>query len=443
MYIRRVVVANIKGFGEASFDFAPTGRHKGWAVVTGDNGSGKSALLRAISIALLGPEQIRGLVPDFSGWVTEGSDVGSISVEILPNHNVDKTSKGGYPTKTTFWAEVELRRASNGVTTIEPTDVFRSKRKGAVNGPWEPGTQGWCALAYGPFRRLYGSSPDAQRLMVIPGRIPQFTTLFREDATLAEGEEWLKTLHHRSLEGKDSDQTVLTDLRALLGDNFLQHGFYISEISSEGVWLQDRLGRKIALADMSEGYRSALAMVIDIFRHLSIIYGAGILRRRSQADTETESVEQRLIEGPEYYVQSTGLVMIDEVDAHLHPAWQRTIGFWLKEHFPNVQFIVTSHSPLVAQAADNGRIYRVFAPDSDREPFQLDERSYEEVVRGRADEVLLSDAFGLAHTRSPLSVNARRRFAQLAAKSNQAELTDVERKEWRQLRLFVSDPVEV
>ena len=54
-------------------------------------------------------------------------------------------------------------------------------------------------------------------------------------------------------------------------------------------------------------------------------------------------------------VTHRGVVLIDEVDVHLHVSWQRSIGFWLKKHFPNVQFIVTTHSPFVCQAADPGR----------------------------------------------------------------------------------------
>ena len=45
-------------------------------------------------------------------------------------------------------------------------------------------------------------------------------------------------------------------------------------------------------------------------------------------------------------------MLIDEIDAHLHIAWQKRIGFWLKEHFPNIQFIVMTHSPFVCQAAN-------------------------------------------------------------------------------------------
>jgi predicted ATPase len=47
----------------------------------------------------------------------------------------------------------------------------------------------------------------------------------------------------------------------------------------------------------------------------------------------------------------SGVELIDEVDAHLHPEWQREVGFWLKRHFPKIQFLVTTHSPSICQAA--------------------------------------------------------------------------------------------
>jgi hypothetical protein len=52
-----------------------------------------------------------------------------------------------------------------------------------------------------------------------------------------------------------------------------------------------------------------------------------------------------------------GVVLIDEVDAHLHPRWQREIGFRLCKAFPEIQFIVTSHSPFVAQAASENGLF--------------------------------------------------------------------------------------
>ena len=425
MYLNRVSLRNIKGFAEADLDFAGTdGEHPGWAVITGDNGSGKTAYLRAIALALLGPSQSRGLVPDLRGWVSAGEAHGTVSVEVTPHHEVDRTAKGGSPVQSTFWAEIEVTRET-GSWEVRHTDVFRNKRKGATNGPWSETTNGWFTLGYGPFRRMYGSSPDAQRLMVIPGRIPHFATLFKEDATLGEGEEWAKQLAYKKLEERQEEADALSNLIALMSDDFLRQGVTIESVNSEGIWLRDALDRLINLSDMSEGYRSALAMLIDIFRHMTSVYGSkGLVEERNGKQC----------------VVKPGVVLIDEIDAHLHPAWQRQIGFWLKEHFPEVQFIVTTHSPMVCQAADRGRIYHIPSPQEEMGPFQLSEKEYEQVIAGRPDEILLSAAFAMEHTRSPRATAARKRRAQLQARRAAAgSLTDAEAEEFSSLALFAPD----
>ncbi|MFF8313201.1 AAA family ATPase [Streptomyces lydicus] len=424
MYIKRVVLKNVKSFDDADLEFCEDGdTYPGWCVITGDNGSGKTAFLKSIALAILGPGDSRALIQDLRGWVTEGKEAGSISVEVKPNHEYDKSAKGGFPVQSTFWAEVEFTE-TNGTWALEPADIFRNKKKSAVNGPWATGTAGWFTLGYGPFRRLYGSSPEAQRLMVIPGRIPKFATLFKEDATLGECEQWVKQLNYKKLESKESESLALENLLQLIGDDFLREGVSVSGVDSDGIWIDDAAGRRMPLSDMSEGYRSALAMLIDIFRHMVDVYGPADL------------VESRESDGS-YFVNRPGVVVIDEVDSHLHPAWQREIGFWLKRHFPLVQFIVTTHSPLVCQAADHGRIYHVPQPGQG-EPFMLAHEDYEKVIAGKPEEILLSPAFGMRNTRSPLAVEARRRRARLKAKEmSGAPLASEEAAELEQLKIFV------
>ena len=94
----------------------------------------------------------------------------------------------------------------------------------------------------------------------------------------------------------------------------------------------------------------------------------------------------------------SGIVLIDEIDLHLHPAWQRMVLPTLSKAFPNLQFIVTSHSPLVASAARAKNIFVTdTAPDGTATIKQIEERSF---GRG-ADQLLLSSYFGLNTARSP------------------------------------------
>ncbi len=91
------------------------------------------------------------------------------------------------------------------------------------------------------------------------------------------------------------------------------------------------------------------------------------------------------------------IVLIDEIDLHLHPKWQRQIMSYLTERFPNTQFIATAHSPLIVQSAVDANI-AVLRREGDHVVIDNNPAS----VQGwRIDQVLTSDLFGLASARLP------------------------------------------
>lgn len=429
MYIERVVLKDVKGFRELDFDFArPDGSFAGWTVLTGDNGSGKTALLKAIALAVVGPEIGRALLPSLRGWVRDGAAFGEIAVQIVPSDK-DQFSAGRRPERF-FWSELELTKNGGPEISLRPGSRRRGKQRGPINGPWAENTAGWFIAGYGPFRRLYGASPEAQRIMSGPSRVARFATMFKEDATLLECELWLRDLNYKALENKDRpERKTLDQVLSLLNDDFLPNGIRVHEVNSDGLWLIDSRGAIVPLEDMSDGYRAALALMIDILRHLHAVFpGLPLVERLREPLPFPHSVGE-FAEGNKerVLVPHAGVVLIDEVDAHLHPEWQRRIGFWLRERFPRIQFIVTSHSPLVAQAADVDGIYHLPAPGSQGgSPRRLGRDEYWRIVSSRPDTILLSEAFGLTQTRSDFAVEARRGFARLKAKMNQRSLTQEE-----------------
>ena len=200
----------------------------------------------------------------------------------------------------------------------------------------------------------------------------------------------------------------------------------IDRVDSDGLWLRDRNGLQLAWSEMSDGYRSALALLADILRHLVKAYGFEGLAERDAAG------KLRIVR--------SGVVMIDEIDAHLHPEWQREIGFWLKAHFPNIQFLVTTHSPIICQAADPNGLFVLPEPGSSQEPRALSHDEYQRIIASRPDTILLTPAFGLQNTRSPRAVQARADYSKLAAKRNAgATLLANEIETLQQLKLFVTD----
>lgn len=174
---------------------------------------------------------------------------------------------------------------------------------------------------------------------------------------------------------------------------------------------------------MSDGYRASLALVADILRHLINAHGVDQFREDSQAGT--------------VQVDASGVVLIDEIDAHLHPSWQRQIGFWLKKRFPNIQFLVTTHSPLICQAADPNGIFHLPAPGSEEGPRALSTGEYEKVISSRPDTILLSPAFGLPEAPDLRRWSKAGRLSRLESKRRAGvPLTPDEKKRSEQLQLF-------
>ena len=258
-------------------------------------------------------------------------------------------------------------------------------------------------------------------MMSTRGKVARFATLFREDATLAESDLWLKELKYRELEKKEDAGYILEVVLKVLNDGFFPNGITVDRVDSEGLWLKQPDGNSLDLHDMSDGFRSAAALVMDLLRHLVDIYGVEGL---------TDDVGA---------VRHAGVVLIDEIDAHLHPEWQRVAGGWFKRLFPRIQFIVTTHSPLICQAADEGGIFHLPAPGTGQKPFQIADEDYRKIIAGKAESILLSPAFGLEHTRSPTAVESRREYSRLEAKKRGIGLTGNEQKKQMELALYVRE----
>jgi len=257
----------------------------------------------------------------------------------------------------------------------------------------------------------------------------RFVTMFQEAASLFEVDQWLRNLSHKKLEGKTAESDQLDLLLEILRDDLMPNQITVDRVDSDGLWLKDRNGLQLAWSEMSDGYRAALALLADILRHLISAYGVDGLAERG--------------EDGKLRITRSGVVLIDEIDAHLHPEWQREIGFWLKRHFPKIQFLVTTHSPIICQAADKNGLFVLAEPGSDAKPRQLTRDEYNKVIASRPDTILLSPAFGLQNTRSPRAVEGRAEFAKLQAKKRGGgSLTAEEKARLPQLEMFAETDEE-
>jgi hypothetical protein len=131
-------------------------------------------------------------------------------------------------------------------------------------------------------------------------------------------------------------------------------------------------GLKTPFSALSDGYKAFLGWTTDLLGHLC----------------EVAPPDLALRDVP-------GLVLVDEIDLHLHPEWQRSVVPALAQAFPRLQFVMTSHSPLVASTVGRENVFVTDEENGSAIIKQLDERIY-----GRsAEALLLSSYFGLSSTR--------------------------------------------
>jgi energy-coupling factor transporter ATP-binding protein EcfA2 len=205
MYLGKVILKNIRGFTELAFDLArPDGTYGGWTVFTGDNGSGKSTLLKAIALGLVGKDAARALQPSFRGWIRDGGDgEASIQLEIIRSSEDDALATGGRAPSASrsFPAKLVLKNGGREVTlhSAIPDEKQNQKNDSTPERTiWASDAKGWFSCGYGPFRRVFGASPEAARQMVAPST-ERFVTMFQEAASLAEVDQWLRNLNHKAL----------------------------------------------------------------------------------------------------------------------------------------------------------------------------------------------------------------------------------------------------
>lgn len=408
MYIDKVRLTNIRGFRDLEFSFdRGNGTYAGWTVLTGDNGSGKSTVLKCIALLTVSARTRFLLESKFNSYIKKSQLTGKVDL---------------YPTKTVLShvQKIQLIAYTNNDISVSRDPPYKNEDINSNAVPF--------ACGYGPFRRISGHSEDASRLMELP-QTSCFATMFSESASLAEADSWLRNLKYKKLEGNRQATETLNVVLDLINDEFLPNQISVDRVDSDGLWLKDREGNKLSWSDMSDGYRAALALLTDILRHMINAHG-------------TDDLTGRDADGC-LFLKPSGVVLIDEIDAHLHPEWQREIGFWLKKRFPNIQFIVTSHSPLICQAADPNGLFVLPEPGSDEPARALTPEEYQEVITSKSDTILRSSAFGLRNTRSDMVVEKRAHYSRLQSRLRQlGSLPEPEQQELVELSRYINPDEE-
>lgn len=319
MKITRLLLKNIRCFDtlELKFDGAS-------ALILGDNGDGKSTVLRSLAMGVCDQSSAAALFRELPGeFVREGTK-GDAYIQ------VDLAANGGwrYRIRTTFIALEAFER-------IEQTH-FRAKGSGSFR-PVQQDDFPWSAIfasGYGPGIRTYGNADYSYYLPV-----DAVYSLFRYDAALQSPELVIRRLvddagtrniRHRR-------RTLLTLQRALRDILNLEYARDV-ELTRRGIFITGPWGRR-ELATLGDGYRATTTWTLDLISWW-LLYDDEPAHEFSASDL-------------------VGTVIIDELEQHLHPRWQRMILTQLRTLFPNIQFIVATHSPLLASSCPDVIVYRL------------------------------------------------------------------------------------
>lgn len=419
MYISSARIINIRSIERFSLRFKST-EYAGWHVIIGDNGAGKSTLVRSLALALAGPTEAVALRQNWSEWLRKGESKGSVNLNIDYDKNLDKR-KGKGKSVTNYFIQATINFKQSESRNVSIVEMHAPERKGVdpKNYLWGDGL-GWFCASYGPYRRFSGGNKDYEKLFYTNPKLAPHLSVFGEDVALTECLNWLQTLHIKVLESKLDDQFLTNLIYFINNSGLLPHGAILEKITSDSVIFVDGNGFEITVDQLSDGYRSILSMTFELIRQLVKAYGVNNIFNQIQQG--------------EMCIDLPGVVLIDEIDAHLHPTWQKQVGQWFVKYFPHIQFIVTTHSPLVCRACEQGTIWRLSTPGSGNESGKITGIERDRLIYGNVLDAYGTDVFGENISISETSNNMLARMSALNIKSITGSISVHEEKELQSLK---------
>ena len=342
LYITRVEIENIRCFGQVQVNFR-SGKGASASLITtilGNNGTGKSTLLRCLALGLCSESDAVSLMKRLPGnMIREGHDEGTIKIELRSMTTRQKCSLTTIIRKHSETEQEIVRQFSRGSFSWQ--DIF--------------------ICGYGPHRHATADASFKEY-----SRQRSVRTLFDDSAVLQNPELTLLR----------QPKSVQTTLKTILYDTLMLDQYDPNDESgAKRVLIRGPWGR-FPIEVLGHGYKSMAQWILDLL--------AWSIASDRLDDSKTLS----------------GVVLIDEVEQHLHPEWQRHILGVLSRQFPRIQFIVTTHSPLIVSGRPVDQVCR-FVDDGDGHITTAD--LDDDTTFGRADQILTGKGFGLRSTLDELT----------------------------------------
>jgi energy-coupling factor transporter ATP-binding protein EcfA2 len=348
MFLNHITLENVRSIERLHLSLEQDSAPRKWTFLLGENGTGKTTLLRAVALILAGSDALPDLLGDPRDWVRAGTREARISAGLVTAAGEART------VEMVIGAEDSIREvyARNGALLEQLDSALRHS------------TRNYFTVGYGVSRRPSEgekSSPQPQEFFRSV-RAQSVATLFSSNASLTSLETWAMDLDYRR---PDGFAVVRDAIGALLP------GIAFAGIDRERRQLLFTTpDGKIPYRLLSEGYQNVAAWTGDLLYQITNVF-----------DDYPDPFRAR------------GLLLVDEIDLHLHPVWQRELVSFIQARFPQFQVVATTHSPLTVHQAGEGELFFLRRPGP-REPAVL--HAYEGAPRDlMLHQLLTSPVFGL------------------------------------------------
>ncbi len=377
LYIREISLENVRCFGKKRTVHFTNANQKTsqWNLIIGPNGSGKTTLLKSIILATISNRRFFKEIdlPYFQRGPKQIAEIGFK----LGNSWIEKNSKIFDEAEPNHYLEEWNIKSSGPQYYLDHLNVF----------------------GYGA-ARLIGTTSLSKESSDFGAH-----NLFDDSEPLINAEEWLVQQEYLTLKEKGKSNKSTKDnyekVKSIL-IKLLRKEISDIEIRTEKnvpkAFFKTKFGW-VKLHELSLGYKSLIAWMVDLASRLMEAY----------PDSE-------------HPLEEPAIVLVDEVDLHLHPKLQRELISFLTQTFKGTQFIASAHSPLIVQAMPQANIILL---DIVKNNVRVTQNPVD-IHKWRVDQILVSDLFKV---NSPYSKETDKLLERRRKILSQSEISDEDQQE--------------
>ncbi len=362
LYIQELELLNIRCFSRIKIDFSHNKFISNTISILGDNSSGKSTILKAVALSLCNESESIALIKSLEGsLISNGEKFGVIRAKLVDSK-----------TNEIYRIEKEITKTEDGDERIRQSSTLpKSKVFICGYGTQRSRIAQQSHEKYSPGKAVVGLFDESSYL-----QNPELVLL-------RTNEELRQIIERKLLDILLLDYPSGNIVNTKKGLNF------------KGPW------GNVPFSSLSDGYRSTTQWILDLMAWS--IFCDRIPDHKSPH----------------------GIILIDEIEQHLHPKWQRYIIQRINRQFPNMQLIVTTHTPLVLSGAsdlNSNKIIRLTRDNNEIVSESLDAS----LLKGKRADQILTSVFELTTSRSPKSSTDVQRYSELSSKEKRSYEEQIE-----------------